>query len=144
MATSARRRMMIQGTAAQVASLPAPIGGWNARDSLANMEPTDAVQLTNMFPTVSSVNLRGGYQQFATGITGQVESLFNYSGGASEKLFAVAGGKIYDVTAGGAVGAAVVSGLTNSRWEYVNVSTHWRYHDNARRCDAVQKPRMVH
>ena len=123
MATSARRRMMIQGTAAQVASLPAPIGGWNARDSLANMEPTDAVQLTNMFPTVSSVNLRGGYQQFATGITGQVESLFNYSGGATERLFAVAGGKIYNVTAGGAVGAAVVSGLTNSRWEYVNVST---------------------
>jgi len=116
MATSARRRMMVQGTAAQVASLPAPIGGWNARDSLANMEATDSVQLTNMFPAVSSVNLRGGYQQYATGITGQVESLFNYSGGNAEKLFAVASDKIYDVTAGGAVGAPVVSGLTTCNY----------------------------
>jgi hypothetical protein len=117
------RNALVQRTAAQVASIPAPIGGWNARDSLANMEVTDAVQLTNMFPTVSSVNLRGGYRPHATGITGQVESLFNYSGGNTEKLFAVAGGKIYNVTASGAVGAAVVSGLSNSRWEYVNVST---------------------
>jgi len=49
------------GRAAGVASLPAPVGGWNARDSLANMESTDAVILDNLFPTVSSVNLRGGY-----------------------------------------------------------------------------------
>ena len=103
MAISARRRMMVQGTAAQVASLPAPIGGWNARDSLANMEPMDAVTLENWFPSVSSVNLRGGYSQFATGISGQVETLMTYSSGSSNKLFAIANGSIYNVTAGGAV-----------------------------------------
>jgi len=116
-------RGLVQGTAANVASLPAPVGGWNARDSLANMEATDAVTLENWFPSVSSVNLRGGYTQFATGISGQVETLMTYSSGSSNKLFAIANGSIYNVTAGGAVGAAVVTGLTNSKWEYVNITT---------------------
>ena len=34
--------------AATTASIPAPLGGWNARDSLAEMSPTDAVQMTNL------------------------------------------------------------------------------------------------
>ena len=117
------QRALVQGTAANVASLPAPVGGWNARDSLANMEATDAVTLENWFPSVSSVNLRGGYSQFATGLPGQVETLMTYSSGSSNKLFAIANGSIYNVTAGGAVGSADVTGLTNSRWEYVNITT---------------------
>ena len=46
---------------AKTASIPAPIGGWNARDSLANMSPTDAVQLVNWFPTPTDVTMRKGY-----------------------------------------------------------------------------------
>jgi hypothetical protein len=46
---------------AKTASVPAPIGGWNARDSLANMAPTDAVQLVNWFPTPTDVTMRKGY-----------------------------------------------------------------------------------
>ena len=46
---------------AQTASIPAPIGGWNARDSLAAMSPTDAVQLVNWFPTPTDVTMRRGY-----------------------------------------------------------------------------------
>jgi len=46
---------------AKTASIPAPIGGWNARDSLANMAPTDAVQLVNWFPTPTDVTMRKGY-----------------------------------------------------------------------------------
>ena len=122
MASPVRRRL-IQRTSNTVASLPAPVGGWNARDALANMSPVDAVVLENLFPSVSSVNLRGGYSNHATGITGQVETIMTYNAGANDKMFAIAGGKIYDVTSAGAVGAAVVSGLTNSRWEYVNIST---------------------
>jgi len=122
MASPVRRRL-IQRTSNNVASLPAPVGGWNARDSLANMAPTDAVTLDNLFPGVSSVGLRGGYQNHVTGITGQVETLMTYNGGSTDKMFGIAGGNIYDVTTAGAVGAAVVSGLTNSRWEYVNITT---------------------
>ena len=46
---------------AKTASVPAPIGGWNARDSLANMNPTDAVQLVNWYPTPTDVTMRKGY-----------------------------------------------------------------------------------
>ena len=46
---------------AKTASVPAPIGGWNARDSLANMAATDAVQLVNWFPTPTDVTMRKGY-----------------------------------------------------------------------------------
>ena len=116
-------RDLVQKTAASVASIPSPIGGWNARDSIANMDPVDAVQLTNLFPNVNNVVLRGGYTNWATGLPGQVQTLANYSSGTENKLFAWAGTDIYDVTATGAVGAAVKSGLTNAKWEYINVTT---------------------
>ena len=116
-------RPLVQRTAARVASIPAPVGGWNARDSIANMEPMDAVQLTNFFPSVSNIVLRGGFVNWVTGISGQVQTLVNYSTGVANKLFAWAGGSIYDVTTSGAVGAAVKTGLTNARWEHINVTT---------------------
>ncbi len=117
------RQRKIVPARAMPASLPAPVGGWNARDALGEMAPADAVFLTNFFPATTDVMVRNGYTQYATGISGQVDTLFNYAGGASKKLFAVASGSIYDVTAGGAVGAASVTGLTNSRWQYVNNAT---------------------
>ena len=83
----------------------------------------DAVTLTNWWPGTNSVVLRYGYTKFATGITGQVETVLAYSGGTSNKLFAAASTNIYDITAGGAVGSAVVSSLTNARWQYVNMTT---------------------
>ena len=119
----AQINQLVQGNAARVASLPAPVGGWNARDSIANMEPIDAYQLTNLFPSVSNIVLRGGFENWATGITGQVQTLVNYSTGTADKLFAWAVGSIFDVTAQGAVGAAVVTGLTNAKWEHINVTT---------------------
>jgi len=116
---------LVQKTAANVASLPAPVGGWNARDSIANMEATDAVILENMFPTVSSVVLRGGYTPHATGLGGQVQTLMAYSAGNDQKFYAIAATSLalYDVTSAGAVGAAKVTGLTNAIWEYTNVTT---------------------
>ena len=107
---------------ANTASLPSPIGGWNARDSLAQMPPTDAVELVNFFPTPTDVTMRQGYTQYATGITGQVYSLMNYAGPTNQKLFAFAGTKIYDVTSTGAA-TEVFSGLTNAKWQHINIST---------------------
>ena len=107
----------------QPVSLPAPVGGWNARDALPSMQPADAVILENWYPATTEVTLRNGYAKHVTGITGQVETLMAYSGAATDKLFAIAGGKVYDVTSQGAVGAAVVTGLTNSRWGYCNIAT---------------------
>ena len=119
----AMRRPMVAKPSATAKSLPAPVGGWNARDSIADMDEKDAVILTNFFPSTTSVNLRGGYSQFATGFGAQVETVIAYSGATTNKLFGIAGGSVYDATAGGAVGAAALSSLANSRWQYVNIAT---------------------
>lgn len=115
--------MAVKKATARSKSLPAPVGGWNARDSIADMNEKDAVILENLFPSTTSVNLRGGYSQHATGFGAQVETLISYSGAATNKLFGIAGGSVYDATAGGAVGAAALTGLTNSRWQYINIAT---------------------
>ena len=108
----------------QPVSLPAPTGGWNARDSLTGMSPLDAVTLTNWYPATTECQLRKGYAQWATGISGQVQTVMAYSGGSTEKLFAInASGSVYDVTATGAVGAAVLTGLSNGKWGYLNIAT---------------------
>ena len=115
---------MVQRNAAKVESLPAPLGGWNARDSFANMDPADAITMVNMFPTVSNLTLRGGYTKHATGLDGKVQTIMVYNNGNNSKMFAATGtGFIYDVTSAGAVGAAVVSGQTNGIWEYINITT---------------------
>ena len=50
----------------QSLSLPSPIGGLNARDSVANMKGTDALQMDNWFPQTTDVAVRRGYTAFAT------------------------------------------------------------------------------
>ena len=46
-----------------------------------------------------------------------------YSSGTANKLFAVSDGNIYEATNPGAIGAAAVSGLSNSRFQYTNITT---------------------
>ena len=106
---------------AVTASVSAPIGGWNARDSIANMPPLDAVVLNNFFPTPTDVQLRLGYTKSCTGITGQVNSLMNWAGPTSQKLFAVAETTLYD--ASGTTAVAKVTGLANDKWQHVNMAT---------------------
>jgi hypothetical protein len=118
-----RNPALVQKNAARVASIPAPVGGWNARDSIANMGPMDAVTLVNMFPTVSNVVLRGGSTNHATGMTGQVQTIMVYNGAATSRMFAAVRENIYDVTSAGAVGAAVVTGQSSAQLEYINVTT---------------------
>jgi hypothetical protein len=87
------------------------------------MDEKYAVILQNYIPTSSSVALRKGSSSWATGISGTVETLAAYNGVTSSKLFASAGANTYNVTASGAVGAAVFTGKTNARWQHVNFAT---------------------
>jgi hypothetical protein len=103
---------------AVIKSVMAPTGGVNARDALASMPATDAIFLDNWFPTPSYVAVRNGSQTWATGMVSAVETAAAYNGTTTRKLFSVAGGKIFDTTAQGAVGAAVVSALASSRWQH--------------------------
>jgi len=52
-----------------------------------------------------------------------VESLMFYNTGVTRELYGVSDGEVYDVTSAGAVGAAVKTGLSNSRYQYINVGT---------------------
>ena len=112
-----------QKRTAATTSLASPIGGWNARDSLANMQPLDAVQLINFFPTPTDVTLRKGYTKSSTGITGKVNTLMNYSDtnlAAKYRLFAVAGTKIYDAKPATAV--QFFDGLSSDKLQHVNIT----------------------
>ncbi|MDC7745027.1 hypothetical protein [Rhizobium binxianense] len=100
----------------------APIGGWRTDVEMADMPKDAAFQLDNFFPEANRVRARYGHLAFATGLGADVKTMIPYSG-VSNRLFAAAGDKIFDVTAGGAVGAAVVSGQSSAHWstqQYTN------------------------
>lgn len=143
----ARRAQRAQKRRSRSVSLPPPVGGWNARDAIANMAPDDAVELINYLPGTTTVKLREGYTPHSTGLTGQAETLMAYSGSTTNKLFAAtSSGYIYENTLADELlvdedgsfvitedGSTIVvetinsvlnlSGLSNGRWQYVNFST---------------------
>lgn len=96
-------------------SLPAPIGGLNGRDGLAEMPPLDAYVLTNWFPNNTTVDTRNGHTQFTSGIAGPVESIETFTGGAGSKILAFGGGNVYAVTTIGAAGAPIAAGRTSNK-----------------------------
>jgi hypothetical protein len=103
---------------AKTASVPSPIGGWNGRDSLALMSPTDAVQMVNWYPTPTDVTMRKGYTKSSTGITGAVNTLMNFPTTSGYKLFAAAGTKIWDAT--NSTATQVYANLNSDKLQYVN------------------------
>jgi hypothetical protein len=128
--------MLAQRTAkrqvAQSMSLPAPIGGLNARDSVALMPETDAITLDNWFPTTTSVDLRKGHDVYAS-FAGDCETIIAYNG-LTRRLFVAANYTTYkiilDATAGGSLAIAAVGGsgdtiqeLTSARFDYQNFGT---------------------
>lgn len=107
-------------------SLAAPIEGWDASSPIAAMPERRAIELENWFPTASDIRVRRGRRVHCgnLGSGGVVETLMVYHAvvAANSKLFAVTGGKIYDVTIEyGATEQA--TGLTNNRWQHVNFAT---------------------
>ena len=106
---------------AVTASLPSPIGGWNARDSLAEMNPLDAVQMVNFFPTPTDVTLRKGYTKTSTGIAGAVLSLMSYASPTTTKLFAATATIIYDASTSTATSS--LTGNTNGKWIHSMITT---------------------
>lgn len=116
---STKRRPPNRAQQSVVVSHPVPTGGLNARDALANMAPTDAVVMDNWFPTPSFVQPRLGSQTWSTGLpNAAVETVMAYNGASARKLFAWCNGSLFDVTVEGAVGAAILSGMSSSRWQH--------------------------
>jgi hypothetical protein len=104
-------------------AIPPPVRGINARDALASMAPDEAIILDNWFPRGSDIALRRGFDVHASNLPAAVETLMEYNGPSTRALFAAAGSEIYDVTLAGPVGAAVVSSLSNARWQHAMFTT---------------------
>lgn len=109
-----------------LASFPVPSAGLIGNRNLAI--PSDkgqapgAVMLTNFFPTASGVILRRGMSRKAT-ITGgrTVESMFAYSLGPQQRLFAADSLGIWDVTSGTPI--SILTGKTNGNWTVLQFAT---------------------
>lgn len=104
-------------------SMPPPVGGWNARDNVAQMRPTDALVLDNWWPTPTDVQVRKGSASYATLPSGQnistLMGLANRDG--TFKRFAASQDGVWDITAGGAV-AVASSVATTGTWEHVQLN----------------------
>lgn len=98
--------------------IPAPVGGWNARDSLSQMRPTDAVELINWFPRQSDMVTRPGTSlHCATGENANVEQVMAYEHGGTSKLLAAVNGKIFDVTT--SIASSLDTGFGSNLWSNV-------------------------
>ena len=83
------------------------------------MPPTDALIMSNFFPTVEKVTLRDGYTSFCTGVgSGNVETLIEHNAGANRQLLAIgSNGTFYQIDSGSAVSKK--TGLANGRAEHI-------------------------
>ena len=123
------RAAKAQKSRSRVVSLPAPVGGWNARDSIAAMDEEDAVDLINWFPQTTDVVMRyGSVAQNA--VSSVAETLMAYEGGTTEILIAASNNFLVDTLIPAIAGAPAVSSLRfssvrtlNNRFQYVNFAT---------------------
>jgi hypothetical protein len=106
---------------ARTLPISAPARGWNTRDPLATMDADFAPILDNYVIESGAPRVRRGWRAWSTGLPARVDGLLPYvAAGAAEAIFAASSTAIYNVTAGDAVGASVVSGLTSARWSSIN------------------------
>lgn len=138
MRTALRAKANTRQQISHVKTYPAPVGGLNARDSLAAMEPQDAVDLDNLYPHGTYVELRGGSANHATGMTGNGKTLAVYNGlSGTNTMWCTTASGTYNVSSAGAVGASVAA-RTNGKHQWVNFgdgTNQWLI-----MCNGVDKP----
>jgi len=110
-------RRIDRGPKGIVKSVPAPVGGWNARDEIDSLADNEAISLVNWFPGQGQCSIRNGGTSHATGLGGSVESGGEFNAGAVRKMFACANNNIWDATAAGAA-VSLASGFTSNRWQW--------------------------
>lgn len=120
--TALSSRESLVGGMDSVRSVPAPVGGWNARDALAQMKPTDAIRLVNWYPRPTYCESRGGCSDYLTALGASGKSLMNWSGPSTNKFFVGTSAGIYDASSAGVAGA-VVAACTNGKFQSVQFAT---------------------
>ena len=107
----------------EVMTRPAPIRGINAYDSIVGMGEGYALVLRNFFAQPYGCQVRRGYVQHATGISGSIETLASHNA-LVPKLYAFAevgaSAEVYDVTEANANPVPLDFTLSNARWQHIN------------------------
>lgn len=98
------------------ASIPASVLGWNTNDNLAGMDPRYALRLDNYLADGTSLRMRRGSVDHATGFPAKVEFLHVYARGQQRKLLAFSGGNVYDASGTGSIGAPLATGFASSQF----------------------------
>lgn len=111
-------------------NVPCPFGGLNTRDAESAMEPTDAVNMVNWIPSQGSVVTRKGYSEYATGLTGNVETLAEYNAGGTRKFLCANADEINDITNPASI-STLGSGFSNARWQWVNFNANMLFVNGA-------------
>lgn len=104
-------------------TIQAPIGGINTRDSLAAMDPTDAIQLTNILPQQKGVLSRKGYIIGTSGYSAPLESGVPYTFASTKLMLVGAGGSVFSDNGSG-TSTLLASGFNNNRWEGASVGAN--------------------
>lgn len=104
------------------ASVAAPVGGLNARDSLVAMPEGDAVIMRNWWPQPYGCTVRKGYREWANQMPAEVGTIAPWADRTGvQKLFAWSADRVYDITSPGPALLTPISGLSNSVWEWTNL-----------------------
>jgi len=105
----------------QVTSIDAPIGGWNAYDSMDNMPPDSAIILDNLIPRAGTVDTRGGTVAYADLETAlPVETLASLDTDTTSLLIAASGEGLWRLEGLTKDEISPVGTFTNSRWQTAN------------------------
>jgi len=96
-------------------SIPAPIQGWNTIDSISEIPSTMALVLDNIIPSTASCTSRKGFAAFASGMSGNVDSLFELKAVNVNKFISAASGNLYDITTG--TPSSIGSGFASNQWQ---------------------------
>lgn len=98
--------------------IPAPVGGWNARDALAQMQPTDAVQLDNWVPGNGIVRGRGGSVTVLDSLGDPVDTLIQFAAADGSNILVLGyGDTVAELTTFGSPPSVLGTGFTSARWQ---------------------------
>ena len=109
--------------AVKTAKILAPRGGWNSRDPVSDMKPSDAVSMTNLVPDIDGVSIRPGFSLYGTligSVTGWVNTLISWKTQYGERFIAAAPNtasdhQLFDITS--STFATIKTGYVGSKWK---------------------------
>ena len=117
-----RERARERSGRSRTLTLPAPHQGWNARDPVQAIPPTQAERFTNVISSHDGISPRRNPLIHAS-ISSSIEPTeLMVHVGSIETMFCGADGGIWDVSSAGFVATPAVTGLTNTKFCWTNIN----------------------